>query len=262
MWWPGWLARRRTEKWRKQVRRIRKKAENRADPLYNEYWYTLRQFPVDKHGNPTATAPTRIGNILASYEDYPEQRYGMDSVFYWPRIWLALDKDVREEINSAWAPVDFLLYTAAGAAALGVVYLVLALISYVLSWHHFAWPFTPLTKLSARFSSWPFTDPTQRYGAIAGGLGLLLTGYICLRLSISGHLTNGENFKSLFDLYRPRVAAVTGVPVTVRARWHQTWQDLQYWHPPASRSHSLTRLFLALTVTFIAYRRAFRRRRT
>ena len=75
----------------------------RYTAAYDELWSEIRQFPADEHDHYIATRPTKMGNILASYEDYPDSRYGMDSVFYWHRLWLIVDKDTREEIDRTWA---------------------------------------------------------------------------------------------------------------------------------------------------------------
>src|SRR5438552_13709341 len=34
------------------------------------------------------------------FRSYPKLRYKMDGAFYWKRIWLSLDKDKRQEIDS------------------------------------------------------------------------------------------------------------------------------------------------------------------
>ena len=67
-------------------------AEREANPQrYDELWYQLRIYPINaKTGDVYATRPTLLGNILAGYEDYPYDRYGMDSVFYWPRLWMVV----------------------------------------------------------------------------------------------------------------------------------------------------------------------------
>jgi hypothetical protein len=41
-------------------------------------------------------------------------KYGLDAVFYWYRLWVLLDKDLREEIDNAQAIVDSTVYIAFG----------------------------------------------------------------------------------------------------------------------------------------------------
>lgn len=36
--------------------------------------------------NPNAILPTRLGNVIAAFEEYPNSRYGMDSITLWPRL--------------------------------------------------------------------------------------------------------------------------------------------------------------------------------
>ncbi len=92
-----------------RVSRLRKAAESNrfVNPRrYDEIWYQLRDYPINDRGDPEATYPTQIGNILAGYEQYPNKRYGMDSVFYWPRIWLHVETNRKEEIDSQWSVAD------------------------------------------------------------------------------------------------------------------------------------------------------------
>ena len=228
--WPSWLASRLTQRWRRHVASLQVQAaaaRRRNDTAaYNELWYELRQFPSEDDETYTATRPTKMGNILASYEDYPKRRYGMDSVFYWYRLWLHVDKDVREEVDRTWAATDALIYLAAGSAAIGVIYLVVAAWSAIAA--ALAWPGLVLSDTEAI----PY--------AIWGGL-LLLLSYLPYRLSISGHLQNGELYKSLFDLYHLKLKTelAAGAPEE-RSQWRAIWAALQYGiEPPAPhpRSH-------------------------
>jgi hypothetical protein len=94
--WPSRLFERARQRQQSRVDRLWKSAESATDQaLYDELWYQLRVYPINEEGRPEATHPTRIGNILAGYEQYPNNRYGMDSMFYWPRMWLQIDKDIR-----------------------------------------------------------------------------------------------------------------------------------------------------------------------
>lgn len=49
---------------------------------------------------PSSTAdflPTRLGNVLLAAENYSRERYGLDSVFFWPRQYLLLATDVQRD---------------------------------------------------------------------------------------------------------------------------------------------------------------------
>jgi hypothetical protein len=45
--------------------------------------------------------PTRLGNILRSAEDRCAQKYGLDAVICWPRLWLVLPEEVKAELSAA-----------------------------------------------------------------------------------------------------------------------------------------------------------------
>ncbi len=213
--WPGWFAVWRRSRWKKRVdSQLARQADLRKqgrkqDPEYTECWSFLRQFPVDANGEPTVTQPSRIGNVIAAYEQYPDVRYGMDSVFYWPRIWLLVEKDTREEIDTPWAAVDAILYVAFATAVLAIVYLALALVSAVGS--HFGF-----------FGSFNFAAE-----CFVAALVLMLVYLVCLRLSIAGLVATGEKFKSVFDLYRSKLT-LAAADEEERATWKKLFGQLQY----------------------------------
>jgi hypothetical protein len=71
--------------------------------------------------------PTRLGNTIHSYETYSKTRYGLEAIFYWPRIWVNLDKDLREEIDSQQAVADSCVYSAFALGAAGMLWLLYGL---------------------------------------------------------------------------------------------------------------------------------------
>src|SRR5262249_2356964 len=83
-------------------------------------------YPINKDGEAYVQYPTRLGNIIESFENYPNVKYGLDSVFYWYRLWVVLDKDLREEIDSAQAVVDSTVYISFVLYVSGLVMLVYA----------------------------------------------------------------------------------------------------------------------------------------
>jgi hypothetical protein len=58
---------------------------------------------------PSRLMPTRLGNVLRAAEDYSKSAYGMDSVFWWPRLWPLLPEAVKTEIDGALTLVVALL---------------------------------------------------------------------------------------------------------------------------------------------------------
>lgn len=142
-----------------------------------------RHFPLNAEtGRSEATFPTRLGNLLTAFEDYPRRVYGMDSIFYWPRLWVKVDKDLREEIDNVQALADSALYTVAALYAcglLGIAYVFFRLYGVTLV------EFLPLRPFD-----W-LLPPS-----------CFVLGYMLYRFSLHTQAQFGELFKTVFDQFR------------------------------------------------------------
>lgn len=76
------------------------------DPAINfERIYYAFPFPNE----PEEVMPTRLGNILKNSERYSYQRYDMDAVLLWPRLYAVLPDSFVKSLDGAKASLDFML---------------------------------------------------------------------------------------------------------------------------------------------------------
>jgi hypothetical protein len=120
----------------------------------------LRAFPTDRD-----LMPTRLGNLLRAAERKPLEKYGLDAVICWPRLWLLLPDAVRKDLQEARADLNI---------AARVWFWSLLFIFWVLLG---AWWAVPVGLLSAAF---------VYYGWLLDAAG-----------------TYADLLESAFDLYRP-----------------------------------------------------------
>ncbi len=213
--WPGRLRLWGVRRQQRRVARLRSYAryESFSDPrLENrrlESWNQLVIYPKDASGEYYADKPTRLGNILVGYEQYPDLVYGMSSIFYFPRIWMRMEKEKKEEIDGTWAIADGFLALSATAAGGGILWILAGVLgAFDLFWWHI-----------------PLSDPGK---SIAAGFGLFVLSYFLYRLSLPFHLQNGEIFRAIFDLYRGRVWPMTKIRPGELKAWDKAWLYYQY----------------------------------
>jgi hypothetical protein len=198
-YWPQWLFRKclsrqqmRVEKLYAKLKRAKNDQQDTAKSNIQkglarrvelEVSVKLRWYPIDEHGRFYASMPTLFGNVLDSYESYPNDLYGMQAMFYWPRLWLLIGDDERKEIDGQQAIVD------------GAVYATVAL-----------WVATILTIASGMLVDW------NNY-LLAGVL--LVVSWIVYRGSLYAHAQFGQLFKSVFDVYRSELPDMEWAQVIV-----------------------------------------------
>ena len=155
----------------------------------------FRKFPL-RGGSPTVEHPTRLGNLIISYERYPQTRYGVDATFFWYRMWLSLSKDMKEELDNQQAIADSAVYGSFACAFSGllwIIYCVLDLLPFVKSQY--------LLGLEVSL--------------IIAGLFILLS-FLLYQVSVAGHAHYGEVFKALFDNYEKQIDASRVVDLVSR----------------------------------------------
>ena len=187
----------------------RQRQINALELKLGEIWFYLLQFPlVVANGNAQhrALSPTRLGNIMLEGELYPERKYGMDIVFYWPRMRFIVPKDVWTEIDTTKALVDFLAYLSFAL----IVYTPIHIIAYLVLG-------LPLQALM--------------------GLLLPLAAYLLYRVSWDELRTYYDYVKAVFDSYRKDLGdklMIKGKKEIEKEKeeWDKRWRYLQYHEYP------------------------------
>ncbi|MBO3747589.1 hypothetical protein J5X84_16045 [Streptosporangiaceae bacterium NEAU-GS5] len=72
--------------------------------------------------------PTRFGNIMRSAETHPWQRYRLDGVLFWPRLYACLPEAVVTQIGAARSNMEFMLVVSVCGYAFAGVGTVTALV--------------------------------------------------------------------------------------------------------------------------------------
>jgi hypothetical protein len=209
-------------------------------------------FRQDKR--PHAIWPTRFGNVMASYEYYPQERYGMDSAFYWYRIWLILPDDTRKEYDNSWSLGQVWLYISAASAAAVLLYCALT-IWWLLIWRVSgvvaSIPDDPMHRLivsltlpkpgqrlftfiGAQLGAWDLRIPLL---FIVIALASAILSKIAYEVATLQHRISGEYFKSLFDLYRQDIEVRQAPSAAEIEDWWDAYFFLQYFRG----SHALGR---------------------
>jgi hypothetical protein len=92
--------------------------------------WQLRQMPTE----PDRLMPTKLGNLLRAAESHPTNKYGLDAIICWPRLWLVLPDSVKKELQETRS----VLNTAARVWLWGLLFSV---------WSIWAWWALPIALL-------------------------------------------------------------------------------------------------------------------
>jgi hypothetical protein len=195
---PGsWLAAV-GKRWHKRQRRLK-----RAD-----YEFIYLNYPRDRNLNAPGAAnrpeyimPTRLGNIIKAAELYPgdEGRYGMDAVFFWPRLYQVIPDNARSSLVDARTSLTLMLNICTLALGLAVG----ALIALA------------ITTIRPAAACW---------ATAAGGV---VVAWLAYRSALGPARVYGELVRSMYDLYRGDLLAKFGfaLPDTL-ADERELWKNL------------------------------------
>lgn len=187
--WPSKAFNWGRDRQQKKVDRLLTQAERAGkdgNPLKSTELYILAyRYPVGggdyppASGLPGALVPTELGNVIYGYETYPTVKYGVDGVFFWDRIWLGLDKDVRVYLDDRQALCDGAVYSC-----------FICLVNTLLFMSYW---------IADYFFSQQILLPESTWEHIVLSLTFLLASYLFYRCAIVANYQFGERIKAMFD---------------------------------------------------------------
>lgn len=159
---------------------------------------------VSSYPRISSVLPTRLGNVIRAFENYPYRQYGMSGIELWPRLLPLIPPDHATTIETAKTRFDFMLNASALSVALALLVLTTAV-------------FAPL-------------EPGD------GTLAEITVALACAGLSIAFYRGSvgraeewGGHVKAAFDLYRRKLLVelgIRGVPMTLREE-REIWRELR-----------------------------------
>lgn len=187
--------------WAAPLGRARCRAQRRrwdslvlTDP--HDYTRRYREFPAGRE----EFLPTRLGNAIRAAESYArdKQRYGIDAVFFWPRLYPLLPDALRDSLAAARSSMEQLLFIAFLSGVLAPVALVLAIVMRL---------------------------PIAVWLPVAAGAPLL--AMLTYRAAVAVATSYGELVRSAFDTHRLMLLTSLGYALpTSLDEERQVWQAI------------------------------------
>ena len=193
----GKINRRRVRKYQSEWDVIRTKGDyDELQPsvqarVLRIYEYLL-DFPLttEKDGKVRhiAERPTRLGNIIATYEGYAESRYGIDGTFFWDHLLMLTSDSSRKRFEDNYSFAENLVLTSFAGAVVALVHAV-TLFGLVVG----------SINESLVVSALPFGP------GLSGGIVLfgMLVWYVFYKASLPAHRDAGAVLRAIVDTVVP-----------------------------------------------------------
>jgi len=201
-YWPDWLQRLARRWVIPRWERLRGERSELAANDLRRYANAQMRLHLDYPARANLILPTRLGNVLRSAESYPETAYGLDGVFWWPRLTPLLPKGMQESASGAFLQVTTLLNTATLST-------VIAILGPMYLW-----------RVAGR-SAW-------------ASVIVLLVGLVLARCCYCGAVAQAREFglvvRAAFDLHRLDLLEALHLPVPVSPdAERKSWTSLEAW---------------------------------
>jgi hypothetical protein len=169
---------------------------------FSTYRIELKHAYPDKRG---LILPTRLGNVIRSFEYYSDREYGIDSVEIWPRLVSVIPTDYAVTIDDTKTTFDFMMNCSLLSAVLAMAVFIVGLLY-------------PSSLVS----------PSDRLYWLVKIGGLISLSYFFYRLSINRADAWGLLIKAAFDLFRWELLKKLGYEqsLVTREEEREHWREI------------------------------------
>ena len=208
---PQWLEIWKTAGGETRLSGVQQQWANILNSLIDQYSAYRRELKSNYPELRGLILPSRLGNVIRSFEFYPSREYGIDSIALWPRLVAIIPKDYAVAMDDAKTTFDFMMNCSALSFVLAASILLVGLL----------YP----AQLASRTSLLPWLIEIAAFA---------LLSYFFYRLSINRVGAWGSLVKSAFDLYRWELLKTLGYeqkPVSreeERKLWHEISRQIIY----------------------------------
>ncbi|GJD19200.1 hypothetical protein RIVM261_041560 [Rivularia sp. IAM M-261] len=106
-------------KLKEQLKKLEEQLKNLQYNSETSYKTIYQYYPLPEQSK--EVMPTRLGNILRNAELYSYNRYNIDAVLFWPRLYNLLPERFLETIAEAKSSLDFMLVISALSGIFGLL---------------------------------------------------------------------------------------------------------------------------------------------
>lgn len=211
-YWPwrrvqAWGIRFQTRRWRalRQQRDLAAQAGDRR-----RYAHLQARLYWDFPSREDRILPTRLGNVLRAAEDYSSTRYGLDGVFWWPRLEPLLPEALRERLEATFTALVAMLHLA----TLSGLFALLLLGDLFLF----------------GLGCLPGASPDMVSSWLGGALLGFLAGFLVYRAAVAQARAYGDLVRVAYDAHRFRILDALHIPRPAHlAEEHALWGRLTRW---------------------------------
>jgi hypothetical protein len=238
-WKDSWIGQRRVEKYRKAMLGAQARWRGLRTLMYawtpteadaarrtkceGEWIRYGREVNLDFPARAQSILPTRLGNVIRSFEHYPDRQYNMSAITLWPRLVAKIDKEYATALDDSKTGVDFTINCSFLSSVTAGLIFVIGLL----------YP-------------WMFADAAARIWWILEIALAIVVALAFYRMAVGRAQAWGDMVKGAFDLYRRPLLADLGytrVPSTLRAEreiWDDISNQLLYGDSPRVRTWEFT----------------------